>query len=444
MTPYSKYSSYSMRITLALLLFFASTTFVIAQNNSWKDFTGSWKVMPGNETLNVVIDQRNQVGFDFSGLNLKAWTPDRQDPASGKFVFKMVPQLSQMKKDVPPEINNKALGAGLTWYLEINLHRDDRDTSKRSMQLTLYKGRIDWVKKDPPEFTRIFNYPAAEAKEGQYKIDFTATQDAKTKCEASKNTHEEKVNFELLATTLKTITDVVNVKGSPLELKLNVNPTMSVKQGQECCNPNKPPVTYSEFKGGVEGSIELNYRLAGIPDMSTEFDFWVFKIKAELQAKIFIGTTGKLFVGAVGKFYGGLTGSDYHPECTQNCKYLTLKFETAARAGLKVLGKFAITEPWVEYDKSRFRQVDELVKAEVSAEVAANFGVELKGTYGLDDYCTKPEPGFHGSLFIGKFKGVAKFKVQLGPIKFDYNYERVWWEGIEVKYPGFGVDFHWN
>ena len=102
MHRYAKYDSYSRRILFALLVVFCFSTFAIAQKNSWKDFTGSWKVTPGNEIINVVADPNNQVGFDFSGLNLKGWTPDHTDAGNGKFVFKMVPQLSQMKKDVPP------------------------------------------------------------------------------------------------------------------------------------------------------------------------------------------------------------------------------------------------------------------------------------------------------------------------------------------------------
>lgn len=437
MNPYKSLRLFCQRAVLLISILVSAGPLSFAQNAGWKDFIGHWKISSGtgNEAINIKADEdpSKQISFDFSELNLKNWAPDSHDLSAGRFVFKMTPRLDQMKKEIPAEINSSALGAGLSWYLEINLQRDGNDSTKNLLKITFYKGRIYWIKKDPPEFKSISNYPANDAREGPYKTDITASMLPKTKCNASKTTTEEKVQFTLLSETIEKVTDIINTPGSPVELKIAIDPTLSVKQGEECCSENKPPVVYTEWKGAVEGSGEINFRLLGIPDLKTSFDLWVFKVEAKLVAKIFIGGQGKISVGAVGKFYNGYTGSAYNPDCPQPCRYLTLRWESYLRAGAKVQAKFSINEPESVIEDGKL--VNDVVKAEASAEVTASVGFDLKGTYGLDNNCVKPGPGFHGSIFLGKLKGNAKFKVQLGPIKFDFNYESIWFDGFEIPLP---------
>ena len=108
---------------------------------------------------------------------------------------------------------------------------------------------------------------------------------SKTVCEASSVTSELKMSFALIEEIIKSTEEIAN-KIPRVEAKITVKPQLTVKRGEECCSPDKPPVTYTELKGGVEGGMEININLWGIPDINYSLKLWPVLVVAEFKCKI--------------------------------------------------------------------------------------------------------------------------------------------------------------
>ena len=72
-------------------------------------------------------------------------------------------------------------------------------------------------------------------------------------------------------------------------------------------------------------------------------------------------------------------------------------------------------------------------EVEISAEASASAGASFDGTYASDD-CTKPKPGLHGEVKLGKLKTNLKVKVKLGPISFEPNIELALYDGFKLDF----------
>lgn len=256
---------------------------------------------------------------------------------------------------------------------------------------------------------------------GDYKKLWPAHHDVTTtaeECKASKTTKELKISLAVIKKTADAIEQVAN-KIPRVEAKIDVKPELNVKRGEECCSKDKPPVVYTELKGGVTGSCEVNINLWGLPDIKFEQSFWGVKLSADFKLKLFTGPTGKITLDGGGKFYGEL-GDVSRPDC-KACYFLNIKAEGALRIGVVAGGKmqvqFGDNEP------------DEIG---VSAEATASLVTSFTGTWGSKE-CVKPEPGVHGILKIGDGKANLKFNLDLGPLSFKPNYEVNLFDGLSTK-----------
>jgi len=253
-------------------------------------------------------------------------------------------------------------------------------------------------------------------------------------CEASKTTKELKISFIAIENAIKEGEKIAN-NIPRVEAKINCKPQLTVKRGEECCAKDKPPVTYTELKGGVEGSFEININLWGIPDINYSLKLWPVLLVAEFKCKLFVGPTGKINIDGVGKFYGELDNPvSYQPQCS-SCWYLNLKAEGFTRLGVKVGGDIKIFH-WSPFGEGKAGfdvngEPDE--KIEASAEASVSLGATLNGTYRSSKGCEKPAEGLHGTLNIGKAKANLKFNLKLGPISFDPNFEVNLFDGIEIS-----------
>jgi hypothetical protein len=220
-----------------------------------------------------------------------------------------------------------------------------------------------------------------------------------------------------------------------VEAKVSVKTQVTAKQGEECCSPELPPVSYTELKGGVEGSAEVNINLWGIPDINYSVKLWPVLIIAEFKCKLFAGPTGKANLDAIGKFYGKLLDKDIRPDC-KACLYLNYKLEYFLRIGVKAGGDISIYH-WSPFGggKAGFDVTggpDE--KIEASAEASVSLGGTANGTWaGIGD-CKKPPPGLHGVIKIGKAKANLKFNITLGPISISPNFECDLFDGWDLSF----------
>lgn len=256
----------------------------------------------------------------------------------------------------------------------------------------------------------------------------TAHTTAREECQASLVSRELKISLIAIEATSKSIEKIAN-NIPRVEAKINVKPQLTVKQGEECCSKDKPPVSYTELKGGVEGSFEVNINLWGIPDINYSIKIWPVLIIAEFQCKLFAGPTGKINFDGVGKFYGELGSPDPSQQC-RACAYLNLKAEGFLRVGVKAGGKINIFHwgPRKGFDVTG--EPDEQVEA--SAEASAGIGNSFNGTYVIAGECPKPPPGLHGTFSIGRAKANLKFNLKLGPLSFDPSFEVNLFDGFNI------------
>lgn len=244
-------------------------------------------------------------------------------------------------------------------------------------------------------------------------------------CKASKNVTEVKASFALFEDIIKEITDVVN-KTPRVELKCSVKPNLTVKKGEECCDKNKPPVKYTELKGGVEVGAELRITLFGLPDVNEKVKLWPYLLKLEMRNKIYCGPYGKANIEGVGKFYGELGDNTPHPGCA-TCFYSNFKYEGGVKLGI-ILGGSVKLYRWSfkkGFDDSGEPEGE--IKAE--AEAAVSLGVEINATYGTQE-CSDPQPGLHGKITIGKAKALLRLEIKLGPLSFTPKYEYQLFDGF--------------
>lgn len=252
-------------------------------------------------------------------------------------------------------------------------------------------------------------------------------------CKASKNTKELKMSFGLIDETIESVEKLAN-KVPKLEIKLSVKPNLTVKKGEECCTKDKPPVQYTELKGGVEVQCEILFNLFGLPDVNESIKLWPFLLIIKLQNKVYAGPYGKGDIEGVGRFYGELGDKQSYPEC-KSCFYLNFKYEGGVKLGIKLGGKIALYH-WSPLSKGKAGfdvtgEPDEEIKAEADAGVT--FGVEIRGTY-ANDICVKPKPGLHGKVAIGSAKAALKFSLKLGPLSFNPKYEIPLMDGIGFEW----------
>jgi hypothetical protein len=185
-----------------------------------------------------------------------------------------------------------------------------------------------------------FNIGCTQTTSGNNEQNNYTTQE-KYKCKASKNTKELKIGFIAVEKTCKSVEEYAN-KIPRVEAKINIKPQLTVKQGEECCSEDKPPVQYTELKGGVEGSMEVKITLWGIPDINYSLKLWPVLLIAEFKCKLTVGPQVKFNVDGVGKFYGELLNpSDPGPEC-KSCWYLNLKAEGFIKLGVEAGGSINI------------------------------------------------------------------------------------------------------
>lgn len=263
----------------------------------------------------------------------------------------------------------------------------------------------------------------------------TYTTEEKVKCKASKNTKELKIAFVAIEKACKSAEEYAN-KIPRVDAKLQAKAQLTVKQGEECCIEDSPPVQYTELKGGVEGSADIKITLWGIPDINYSLKLWPVLIIAEFKCKITAGPTFKFNVDGVGKFYGELLNPvDPGPDC-KSCWYLNLKEEGFIKLGVEAGGSINIYH-WSPFGEGEAgfninEAPDE--KVEAKAEASASIGVTFNGTYRSVKGCKKPPEGPHGTFTFGKAKANLKFNVTLGPISFDPNFEFNLFDGWDVTF----------
>jgi hypothetical protein len=253
----------------------------------------------------------------------------------------------------------------------------------------------------------------------------------KEKCIASRLTKELKINLYAIQNAVDAIEKVLKKIPRVKDAKATVSPQITVKRGEECCAIDQPPVTYTELKGGVEGTAALTFNAWGIPDIKEEVELWAVKLKLDIECGIYVGATGKVNLLGVGKFFGEL-GQNDRPDC-KACYYLDFKLEAFLKAGGIIKGAIGIYH-WTPFGKGTGgyeAEPDEEV--EVSADVSASFGATVDGTYASED-CSKPKPGLHGELVLGKAKANVKVKVKLGPISFEPSLEFLICDGIKFNF----------
>jgi hypothetical protein len=250
-------------------------------------------------------------------------------------------------------------------------------------------------------------------------------------CKASKITKELKISLSVVEVIAKSIEEIAN-KIPRVEAKISIKPLIAVKQGEECCAKYGPPISYTELKGSIEGSMEVNINLWGVPDLNYSVNLWPVLVIAEFKCKLFAGPTGKINLDGVGKFYGSL--GDPNPTDCKACLYLNIKGEANLRVGVKAGGSVKVFH-WSPLAEGAGYDVtgEPDGEVEVSAEASASIGSAFNGTWaGIGD-CKKPEPGVHGTLTIGKAKVNLKITVKLGPLSIDPSYEIPLFDGWSVS-----------
>jgi hypothetical protein len=255
----------------------------------------------------------------------------------------------------------------------------------------------------------------------------------KWKCNASGITTEVKISLYAIEKAAKLIEAILKKIPKVKDPKVVVSPILTVKRGEACCSDDKLPVTYTELKGGVEGTVDLELNLWGMPDIDYEVDLWTVLLKIDVECKIYGKINGKINFTAVGKFFGALGQTD-RPDC-KACYYLDFKTEIFGGLGAKMKGAVDAYF-WSPLSRSeggydRRGKPDEEV--EVSADASTTIGCTNDGTYASSD-CEKPTPGLHGQLVLGKAKFNFKIKVELGPLSFHPSLEIPLLDGIKIDY----------
>ncbi|MFI5185771.1 MAG: hypothetical protein ACHQF0_03555 [Chitinophagales bacterium] len=249
-------------------------------------------------------------------------------------------------------------------------------------------------------------------------------------CEAPKDVTEVKILFPPIIKILEGFQKIIN-KIPDVELKISLRPDLIVRQGKECCSKDKPPATYTELKGGIEGGFEF-YLTKGIPDVNVSLKLWPVLLIAELHAKLYVGPTGKINVEGVGKAYGDLLGKEPRPDC-KGCLYLKIKAEGNLKVGGKIGASIKIYH-WTPWKRGFDVTNDPDEEAEVSADVSFSVGHSFTGTWAGIGECEKPKAGLHGVYNIGKVKINPRFKVKLGPLQFDFTYEYPVFDGWDFTF----------
>ncbi|HYM94416.1 MAG TPA: hypothetical protein VET23_09780 [Chitinophagaceae bacterium] len=279
-----------------------------------------------------------------------------------------------------------------------------------------------------------FNIGCNQAATNPNEQNTNATQE-KIKCKASKNTRELKMAFVAIERACKSAEEYAN-KIPRVDAKLQAKAQLTVKQGEECCLEDSPPVQYTELKGGVEGSADIKITLWGIPDINYSLKLWPVLLIAEFKCKVTVGPTFKFNVDGVGKFYGELLNPiDPGPDC-KSCWYLNLKEEGFIKLGVEAGGSINIYH-WSPFGEGEAgfninEAPDE--KVEAKAEASASIGVTFNGTYRSVKGCKKPPEGTHGTFTFGKAKANLKFNITLGPISFDPSFEVNLFDGWDVTF----------
>ena len=255
----------------------------------------------------------------------------------------------------------------------------------------------------------------------------------KERCHADKNVKELKFTMTAIEDIAKSVEEVAN-KIPRVEAKVYVRPEVNIRRGEECCSYDKPPATWTEIRGGVEGGFEVNINLWGLPDLNYSLKLWPVLLIAQFQCKLFWGPTGKISLEPVGKFYGELLG-EKRPDC-QACFYWNLKAEGFVRVGVKAGGKVSLYH-WSPLAKGGAGfdvtgEPDETL--EVSGEASASLGETFSGTYVNDPGCQNPEQGLHGIFKLGKAKANLKFTVKLGPLSCDPSFELNIFDGFQFPF----------
>jgi len=255
----------------------------------------------------------------------------------------------------------------------------------------------------------------------------------KSRCKADKNVKELKFTLTMIEDIAKSIEEIAN-KIPRVEAKVYVRPEVNIRRGEECCSYDKPPATWTEIRGGVEGGFEVNINLWGLPDLNYSLKLWPVLLIAQFQCKLFAGPTGKISLEPVGKYYGELLG-EKRPDC-QSCFYWNLKGEGFLRIGVKAGGKVSLYH-WTPFAKNGpgfdvTGEPDETL--EVSGEASASIGETLSGTYANDPGCRNPEQGIHGIFKLGKAKANLKFTVKLGPLSCDPSFELNIFDGFQFPF----------
>jgi hypothetical protein len=259
-------------------------------------------------------------------------------------------------------------------------------------------------------------------------------------CKASKDSKEFKTSLTMIEDVTKSTEAKLNTIPR-VEVKLNIKAEATVKQGEECCSKDLPPAPYTEIKGGVEGNIEINFTLWGIPDIHYSLKLWPLLFITDFQCKIVAGGTGKISLEPVGKFYGSLFG-ERRPDC-HACMYWNLRTEVAARIGAKLGGGIYLFhyKPFgggvagFDIPTGNEKLTDKADEAiEVYAEAFASLGTGFNGTYTSNPDCTRPQQGIHGTFFYGKAKIDVRISVKLGPLSFDPKYEFNLFDGLTTSF----------
>ena len=255
----------------------------------------------------------------------------------------------------------------------------------------------------------------------------------KFECKASENTSELKISLTMIEKIAKSVEEIAN-KIPRVEAKVNIRSEVTVKRGEECCSNDKPPATFTEIKGGVEGGYEVNVNLWGLPDLNYSLKIWPILFIAQFQCKLFTGPTGKISLEPVGKFYGDLFG-EKRPDC-KACFFWNLKGEGFVRIGVKAGGKVNLYH-WSPLGNgvAGFDVTGEPDETfELSAEASASLGQTFSGTYASDAECVNPPQGLHGVFKLGRAKANLKFSLKLGPLSFEPNFEVNLFDGFELKF----------
>ena len=234
------------------------------------------------------------------------------------------------------------------------------------------------------------------------------TVEKNSECKASTKTEVDTERFDVLDDITKKINEAA--KNIPkIDVKVSIDPVLSVIKGEQCCSKDKPPAKYTELQGSIEGKVEVKFKALGLPDVKTDFKVWSYKVSIDLECNLYIVGRLKLKVTGGGRKFEG------RPDC-KTCWYLKLNTEGQLGFGATIGGKVEVDLPVIGK-----------IKAEAKANAEVSAAISLDGQYNSDG-C--PNKGFTGKWNIGKTKAnlVVKFKTKY--FSLDYSYELPIWDGM--------------